>query len=92
MATLRLPIKRRVYYISALQPVCTVHPGVHQNMRGVHHYERVHKGASQTCHLKRELFLGLSCWLITCNNKKAIISSILLCVLCNIVVYSLFAE
>jgi len=26
-----------VVYISALQPVCTVHPGVHQNMRGVHH-------------------------------------------------------
>ena len=36
---------------SALQPVCTVHPRVHQNMRGVHHYERVHMGASQTSHL-----------------------------------------
>jgi len=22
-----------------------MHPRVHQNMRGVHHYERVHKGA-----------------------------------------------
>jgi len=26
-----------VMYTSALQPVCTVHPRVHQNMRGVHH-------------------------------------------------------
>jgi len=26
---------------------------VHQNMRGVHRYERVHKGASQTCCTKR---------------------------------------
>jgi len=27
--------------------------GVHQNMRGVNHYERVHKGASPTCHTKQ---------------------------------------
>jgi len=26
-----------VLYSSALQPVCTMHPRVHQNMRGVHH-------------------------------------------------------
>jgi len=32
-----------ICYLSALQPVCTVHPRVHQNMRGVHHYERVHQ-------------------------------------------------
>jgi len=25
---------------STLQPVCTMHPKVHQNMRGVHHYEK----------------------------------------------------
>jgi len=40
-----------VAQISALQPVHG-HPRVHQNMRGVHHYERVHKGASQTGHTK----------------------------------------
>jgi len=50
----------RVLQCSALQPVCTVHPGVHQNMRGVHHYERVHKGASQICHTKQILFTKLS--------------------------------
>jgi len=48
-------------YISAIQPVCTVHPGVHQNMRGVHHYERVHKGASHTCHPKQILFTKTFC-------------------------------
>jgi len=47
-------------YTNALQPVCTVHPGVHQNMRGVHHYERVRKGASQTCHTKQILLTKLS--------------------------------
>jgi len=26
--------------------------GVHQNMRGMHHYARIRKGASQTCHTK----------------------------------------
>jgi len=33
---------------------------VHQIMRGVHHYERVHKGASKTCHTKQILFTKLS--------------------------------
>jgi len=47
-------------YTSTLQLVCMVPPGVHQNMRGVHHYERVHKGASQTCHTKQILFTKLS--------------------------------
>lgn len=37
--------------ISARQLVCTVHPRMHLNMRGVHHY----KGASQTCHTKQVL-------------------------------------
>jgi len=41
-----------VTYSSALQPVCTVH----QNMRGVHRYERVHQRTSQTCHTKQILF------------------------------------
>jgi len=29
-------------------------------MRGVHHYESFHKGASQTCHTKRILFTKIS--------------------------------
>ena len=33
--------------ISALQTVGMMHTRVHQKMLGVHHYERVHKGASQ---------------------------------------------
>jgi len=28
---------KTIYQTGALQPVCTVHPRVHQNMRGVHH-------------------------------------------------------
>jgi len=45
-----------LFYSGAVQPVCTVHPRVHRNMRVVHHYERVHKAASQTCHTKQILF------------------------------------
>ena len=46
-------------WTSALQPVCTVHPTVHQHMRGVHHYERVHKDALQTCHTKQNFLQKL---------------------------------
>jgi len=35
--------------------------GVHQNMRGVHHYERVHRDALQTCHTKLILFTKTLC-------------------------------
>jgi len=42
-------------WTSALQPVCTVH----QHMRGVHHYERVHKDALQTCHTKQNFLQKL---------------------------------
>jgi len=45
-----------VQYTTALQMVRTVH----QNVREVHHYKRVHKGASQTCHTKQILFQKLS--------------------------------
>jgi len=38
---------------------CTA--GAYQNMRGVHHYERVHKGASQTFHTKQILFTNTFC-------------------------------
>lgn len=31
--------------ISVLQPVRTLYPKVHENLHGVHQYERVHKGA-----------------------------------------------
>jgi len=55
------PCRRWNGYASALQPVCTLHPRVHQNMRRVHHYERVHKGASQTCHTKEILFTKILC-------------------------------
>jgi len=47
---------------SALQPVCTVHHCVHQNVRGVHHFERVHTGASPTCHTKYIPFTKTSCY------------------------------
>ena len=49
----------KLLYTRALQPVCTVHTRVHQKMLGVHHYERVHKGAPQTCRLRRTLFKKL---------------------------------
>jgi len=49
-------------YSSALQPVCTVHPRVHQNMRGVQHYERVNKDALQTYHAKQILFTKTLCY------------------------------
>jgi len=38
-----------------------VHPRVHQNMRGVHRYERVHKGASETCHTQQIRFTKTFC-------------------------------
>jgi len=57
----RHALELNLLYASALQPVCTVHPRVHQNMHGVHHYKKADKGASQTCHTKQILFTKTFC-------------------------------